>query len=106
MSGKIEQCVKVHVPLSNRGLGIAEERATIRSVCDRLQDTIVLHEVGEFDGDEFGGGECQLFMYGPDANALLDAIFPILSNWPALKGGYAVKRFGPPGSRTERVEFK
>lgn len=106
MSGKIEQCVKVHVPLSNPGVGTAEERASIHSVSDRLQDAIVLHEVGEFDGDEFGGGECQLFMYGPDANALFEAIFPILNNWPALKGGYAVKRFGPPGSRAEKVEFK
>ncbi|MBR1128109.1 hypothetical protein [Bradyrhizobium iriomotense] len=106
MSGKIEQCVKVHVPLSGPGLGTAEERTSIHSVSDRLHDAIILHEVGEFDGDEFGGGECQLFMYGPDANARFEAIFPILSSWPALKGGYAVKRFGPPGSRTEKVEFK
>ncbi|WP_018320043.1 hypothetical protein [Bradyrhizobium sp. WSM2793] len=105
MSVKIEHCVKVHVPLSNPGRGTAEEHASIHSVSDRLQDAIVLQEVGEFDGDEFGGGECQLFMYGPDANALFEAILPILSSWPALKGGYAVKRFGPPGSRTEKVKF-
>jgi hypothetical protein len=105
MAGKIEQCVKVHVPLSRPGLGTAAERASIQSVTDRLQDAIVLQEVGEFDGDEFGGGECQLFMYGPDANALFEAILPILKSWPALKGGYAVKRFGPPGSRTEKVAF-
>ena len=106
MSGKIEQCVKVHVPLSGGGFGTAEERTSIQSISDRLQDAIVLHEVGEFDGDEFGRGECQLFMYGPDANALYEAILPILSDWPALKGGFAVKRFGPPGSRTEKIKFE
>jgi hypothetical protein len=105
MSGKIEQCVKVHVPLSSPGIGTAEERASIQRVSDKLEDAIMLHEVGEFDGDEFGGGECQLFMYGSDANALFQAIFPILTNWQALKGGYAIKRFGPPGSRFEKIEF-
>lgn len=105
MSGKIEQCVKVHVPLSGPGLGTSEERASIQRVSDKLEEALVLHEVGEFDGDEFGHGECQLFMYGPDANALFEAIFPILKTWQALKRGYAVKRFGPPGSKIEKVEF-
>jgi hypothetical protein len=60
---------------------------------------------GEFDGDEFGGGECILFMYGPDTDKLFSAIQPIMKDWQALVGGYAIKRHGPPGARSEKIDF-
>jgi hypothetical protein len=33
-------------------------------------------------------------MYGPDADALFDAIQPILKRSPHAKGGFAIKRYG------------
>jgi hypothetical protein len=71
----------------------------------RLQEAIAIKAAGEFDGDEFGDGEGVLSMYGPDADALFAAIVPLLRDWNALKGGYAIKRYGPPGSRAEKINF-
>jgi len=34
--------------------------------------------VGEFDGNEFGEGECVWYMYGPDADALYRAVEGII----------------------------
>ena len=74
-------------------------------MADRLREAIRANDAGEFDGDEFGGGECVLFMYGHDAGKLFSAIQPILKDWQTLLGGYAIKRYGPPGSRSERIDF-
>lgn len=100
-----EQCVIVHVVLNNFPLGKESERSAIHRISDILAEAILIHKAGEFDGDVFGDGICELFMYGPDAERLFEVIYPILADWPALKGGYALKRFGPPGSRSETVEF-
>jgi len=58
---------------------------------------------GEFDGDEFGEGACTLFMYGPDADLLFRAVEPALRSSPLVRGGRAIKRYGPPGSREESI---
>ncbi len=100
-----EHCVKIHLRMSGSGFGSAEERDLIYKFSDLLAEAIMMKRVGEFDGDEFGGGQCLLYMYGPDADHLFDAIEPMLRDWPVLKGGYVIKRFGPPGSRAETVSF-
>jgi hypothetical protein len=82
-----EQCVIVHVRLSCPGLGTPEERDSIHKVSEMLAEAITLQRAGEFDGDVFGDGECELFMYGPDANRIFEAISPILECWQALRGG-------------------
>jgi hypothetical protein len=101
----VEQCVIVHVRISYPGFGTSEERDSIYRISEMLAEAIMVEGAGAFDGEEFGGGECKLFMDGPDADRLFEAVFPVLKGWQALKGGYAVKRFGPPGSRSEKVEF-
>jgi|SRR6266566_2688007 len=100
-----EQCLIVHLRLSESGFGTAEERDSIHNMSEILSETIAIRKTGEFDGDVFGDGHCELFMYGHDADALFETVFPILNGWKAMKGGYVVKRFGPPGSRTEKIEF-
>jgi hypothetical protein len=55
---------------------------------------------GDHDGDEFGGGEAVLYTYGPDADALLDAIRNSFEDFPLRPGAYAiqaVRRSGRPG---------
>ncbi len=97
--------VMLHLRLSDEQFGSEEEGDDIHRMMDRLKQAILANDVGELDGDEFGGGECVVFMYGPDAGKLFSAIQPVLRNWPALVGGYAIKRFGPPGAPFERVDF-
>jgi hypothetical protein len=61
---------------------------------------------GEHDGNEFGDGEAVLYTYGPDADALLEAVRACLGDFPIRLGAYAVKRYGradDPNAREDRV---
>jgi hypothetical protein len=88
-----EHCVQVFLKLSSEH-GSSEEIESIHEFTDELAEAIEQHEAGEFDGDEFGGGVCRLFMYGPDADKLFDAIKKPLLASPFSKGGHAIKRYG------------
>ena len=89
-----EHAVIAHLKLSDEGLGTDDEVEAFHELSDQLAEVIEEHEAGEFDGDEFGGGECVLFMYGPDADALFAAIEPLLRALPLAKGAWVIKRYG------------
>jgi hypothetical protein len=93
--------------LSDGKFGTSEEVSSINELSEILEAAIEEHEAGEFDGDEFGGGVARFFMYGPDADKLFDAIKQPLLDSPLSRGGYAVKRYGPPedGIKEVRVEL-
>src|SRR5690349_7648988 len=101
-----EHCVKVYLKLSE-GYGTVEERNAIRKLSKILEHSIQLCDAGELDGDEFGGGRCVLWMYGPDADRLFEAIRDVLAANALARGGYAVKRYGAPkeGVRKETIEL-
>jgi hypothetical protein len=98
-----EHCVLAKFKLRSPGFGDREERDAIHELTGKLAAAINDAAAGEFDGDEFGGGECTLFMYGPDADRLFAAVYPPLSSWSPLKGGIVVKRYGPPGSSEQHI---
>jgi hypothetical protein len=103
-----EQAVIVHLKLSNDEFGTAEERDAIHTLCNALERVIESTFVGEFDGDEFGEGQCSLYMYGDDADALFAAVEPLLRASRLSRRGYAVKRYGDasdPSAREVRVDF-
>jgi hypothetical protein len=89
-----EQAVLVHLRLSDAGFGTREEMVSIHALSGRLEARIAAARVGEFDGDEFGQGECMLFMYGPNADALFEAVEPELRASPLSRGGWVIKRYG------------
>ena len=47
--------------------------------------------VGEYDGDEYGGGECILFFCGPDEEAMLGVLRPLLQRSPLARGAHFVR---------------
>jgi hypothetical protein len=99
--------VITHLPLSDDEYGAAEEREAIFEVEDKLMKAAVALG-GEHDGNEFGGGEAVLYTYGPDADALLEAVRSSLGDFPIRPGAFAVKRYGragDPGAREERVSL-
>jgi hypothetical protein len=58
--------------------------------------------------NEFGAGEAVLYAYGPDADALIDAVRKSLTGFRVRAGAYAIKRYGradDPNSTEERVEL-
>lgn len=90
----MEQAVIVHLPLRNEATDFATRREELLALERRLEETVVEAFVGELDGDEFGQGECVLYLYGGDADRLFGAIEPLLKSCRAATGGYAIKRYG------------
>lgn len=90
----MEQAVIVHLRLQEDNFGSPKERDAISDLEDQLEQAIDTASVGEFDGEEFGGGRCVLYMYGPDADRLFGVVEPILKASPLARGGFTIKRYG------------
>jgi hypothetical protein len=105
-----EEAVLVYIPLSDGDFGEEKEREALFELEDRLTEIIEDEaQVGEFDGNEIGGGEFILFLYGSDADALFAALEPELRRLDPPSGDfYAIKRHGPPddGVREERIDLR
>ncbi|MDO1451875.1 hypothetical protein Q0590_36740 [Rhodocytophaga aerolata] len=78
----------------------------LHSLAKKLRQVIEEAEVGEYDGHEIGvdNSDGILFMYGPDAELLFNAVKPILDQTPFMKGATAVLRFGPPEENVKEIE--
>ena len=103
-----EHAVVVYLKLSDAKFGTPEDRASIHRLSASLESAINTAAVGDFDGDEFGKGECALFMYGPDADRLFATIEPIVRASRHAQGARAIKRYGPaqdPSSRRVQIDL-
>jgi hypothetical protein len=72
-------------------MGTHEERQGIEAFADELAAAVEAAGVGEYDGDELGGGECTLFFCGPDVDRLLDVLRPLLKRSPLCRGAQIVR---------------
>ncbi|MET0132706.1 MAG: hypothetical protein ABW215_03845 [Kibdelosporangium sp.] len=77
-----EHAVIARFQLSGEGFGQEGERPAVYELQTRLREAIEEAGVGEFDGNEFGGGKVVLYAYGPDADALFAVVEPILRSFP------------------------
>jgi hypothetical protein len=104
----VEHAVIVHIPLDDKRFGSEERRSALFALEDELIKAIELAEAGEFDGNDFGEGECTFFVYGPDADVLYMVMELVLKECDIARGGYAIKRYGPvdkPHSKEVRVTW-
>jgi len=104
----MEHALIVSIPLSDGGFGSDDERDVLFALEDQMEAAIESAAAGEFDGDEFGQGECVLYMYGPDADRLFSVVEPLLKSCPNTAGGHAIKRYGDaadPDAKEVRVEL-
>ncbi len=71
---------------------------------DQLIAAIDAAGVGEFDGNEVAtdGSEGSLYMYGPDADKLFEAVRPVLASATCIHEAVATVRYGPPGDGTRQ----
>ena len=83
-----------HLRLSNDGFGTDDDRVAIWALEDEMESALAEAPAGELDGDEFGQGECVLFLYGPNADRLFAVVEPYLKSSPTASGGFAIKRYG------------
>jgi hypothetical protein len=103
-SASPKEWLAICVRLTGGEYGSDEEREEIRRFARDLNAEVQVQGVGTYDGDEFGGGEGCLYLFGPNADALFSAIEPLLRSWEPLRGGYATKRYGS-RELSERVSF-
>ncbi|WP_030303711.1 hypothetical protein [Streptomyces katrae] len=89
----VEHAVIAHYRLASDGHGEPSQREAVRQAQFLLTEAIEDAEVGEFDGNEYGGGEVALYAYGPDADALFAVMAPILSDLP-FRPAHVVLRYG------------
>ena len=90
----MEHAVIVHLRLSDDQFGHEAEREALFDLQDELREVVDGGGLGEFDGNEFGGGECVFYMYGPDADRIYSAILPILNASGFAQGGWVMRRYG------------
>lgn len=88
-----DHAVIVHFKLSDDEHGTVEERESVFALEDQLERAIEGVAAGEFDGNEFGGGEAVLYAYGPDADALFAAMEAPLRAFPN-RPAFAILRYG------------
>ncbi|MFJ3099741.1 hypothetical protein [Streptomyces hydrogenans] len=91
--GSVEHAVIARYRMPGDGFGEPGDRAVVRAAQKLLAQVIERAGVGEFDGNEFGGGEVVLFAYGPDADALFAVMEPILCDL-SFRPANVVLRYG------------
>ncbi|MEU8800060.1 hypothetical protein [Spirillospora sp. NPDC048819] len=98
-----EHAVFLNFVLTGDSFGHEAEREAIYVLEDQLEAVLEAAGSGECDGHEFGAGTATIYLYGPDAEALLRAIEPVLrtADFPPTD---AELRFGSVDDEDCRVE--
>jgi hypothetical protein len=89
--------------LSNDHFGNETEDRTLGELEAQIERHLDGTDAGEWDGHETGGGYHKIFLYGPCAEKLSEAVLPLVLRYPALPGSYMVKRFGELGSDEQYI---
>jgi hypothetical protein len=99
-----EQDLLVVLPLGNRQMGTQRERQELEQLGDELGAAVEAAGLGEYDGDEIGGGEYTLFFCGPDIDRLVDLLRPLLKRSPLARGGQFVRMVATADGGHERQQ--
>jgi hypothetical protein len=74
---------------------------------ETLEQLIEASDVGEYDGNEVAvdGRDGRLYMYGPDADALFEAVKGALASAGCIKNPIAMLRYGPPEDGVREISL-
>ena len=81
----------------------AREQTTILALADRVMRELDATGAGTYDTNDLERGFFRMYLYGPDADRLVEVVAPILSAAPP--GSYLAKRAGPAGTSQVRIEL-
>jgi hypothetical protein len=98
-----DHAVLVHLALRGE-YGSAADREAVFALEDRLEAAIEAMDAGELDGNEFGGGEVVLYLYGPSKDRLWDAVEADVRA-VATPGSFVLLRPGGPDVVPERIDL-
>jgi hypothetical protein len=97
--------LRLHLALSRRPHGTAEERERLRDLEYELMDRLARAGAGRLAGDAWPPGECVVTLAGPDARAMWAAVEEAVRAHRPRPGSYAALRAAGPGAREERIEL-
>lgn len=98
-----DHAVLVHLVLRGE-YGSPDDREAVFALEDRLEAAIDAMDAGELDGNEFGGGEVVLYLYGPSKDRLWQAVEADVRA-VATPGSYVLLRAGGPDVVPERLDL-
>ena len=98
-----EQALIVYIRLSDEGSGGSDERKKIFQLEDQVIEAVDHSHAGEYDGNEIGGGFFTMYMYGSSVARLWEVTSPVIAAFHAPSGSYAIKRYGKPGAKEDRL---
>ena len=93
----------VSMRLSNDSFGNEAEGESLAALENAIEQSLQGTDAGSWDSHETGGGYHKIFLYGPCAERLTEAILPTVLSYAALPGSYMVKRFGDTGSDEQYI---
>jgi hypothetical protein len=100
-AGAQEQALllRLRLPPSQAG----DETPTIVALEEAIESALREHRAGEFDGHDLRDGVWTLYLYGPDANRILDSVAEVVGEARLDPSSHAIMRFGGRGAREERI---
>ncbi|MEZ0327264.1 MAG: hypothetical protein ACAH95_15305 [Fimbriimonas sp.] len=97
-SGMEDHLVRVHLPMSEEKLDRCAELE------DLLGERVNAAGVGQLDGNEIGGGEYTIWLYGPQAVPLAEVVRHALEDQDLPAGSTMFMRHGGVNDRTAKEE--
>lgn len=101
------QSVPEHAVIIHFNYGI-EGLAPLHQLENKLEQVIKDNQAGEYDGHEIATDYSDgfLYMYGPSAETLFNAVKPTLEGTEFMKGAKATLRFGPPEDGVKELDVE
>ena len=100
-AGSQEQAVLLRLRLPD---GQARDEAPgIVALEEAIESALREHRAGELDGHDLRDGVWTLYLYGPDANRILESIAEVVREARLDPSSHAIMRFGGRGAREERI---
>jgi hypothetical protein len=87
------EAVILTVRLSDAQFGSDHERQRFLDLEDQITAAVEQAGIGSVDGHGFGDGTAELFMYGPDAEALFSAIEDLVRTFAPPPGSSALLQY-------------
>lgn len=97
--------VLVNLPLTQEPASDDEVDELFDLEC-RLALAVDQSGTGGYDGNVIGADEFVIYLYGPNAEALGDAVAEFLESEPVPPGSYLLVRQGEPGAPETRVDLR
>jgi hypothetical protein len=100
-AGSQEQALLLRLRLPESQAG--DETPTIVALEEAIENALRQHRTGELEGHDLRDGVWTLYLYGSDANRILESVEEVVRGVQLDPSSHAIIRFGGRGAREERI---